>query len=240
MFEPGLLQPLAQTRPDEWKERALAVQRGKSTGFEVLGRIGLPAGLHAFIVRTADPERRELHVVVFDASGAFVSEEHVGQEKQTNNADGVHTRVTHGVLADGVFWESQTVDLLRGAVYLEQQDPSLRRVKPDGSFASSQARLVGRYEDEKSHEVLLLAVEEKCAPAECARLVSYRAGPKKPLQRLAVKAAEAARREIVVSFRGSPKAWVLTLAADEASLTCKNPDGTVQTFVKQSQESVEF
>lgn len=91
----------------------------------------------------------------------------------------------------------------------------------------------GTFHDEKSHEVLVIGSNSADRISlETLQSIVYRAGAGKPNLTLEIVSRVAVEGVLTVRFQRSPKLYVLTYAKDRGSLTCKNPDGTVQTFVR--------
>jgi hypothetical protein len=84
------------------------------------------------------------------------------------------------------------------------------------TISTAWADLSGVFTDEKSREMLLIA----------GKRVFYRANADKKAEELKVVRLDA--KSAAVQFGKSPKIYELKLEAD--ALSCKNPDGTLQTF----------
>lgn len=83
----------------------------------------------------------------------------------------------------------------------------------------------GRWQDPKSNEQLILAPQE-----DGGVQVFYAAKPGQPWQELKVDPAPT-REKLTVSFKvKQPKPYVLSVTAEQ-KIRCRNPDGSVQTFV---------
>lgn len=82
------------------------------------------------------------------------------------------------------------------------------------------------FEDPKSKEQLVLARD-----CDGKASVGYRSRPAKPVQPLAVTASAEGGALLTAEFNGARGEYVLTLEAER--VRCRNPDGSVQEFVKR-------
>jgi hypothetical protein len=106
--------------------------------------------------------------------------------------------------------ETRVVKFARGAV----QDVSSSQ-GPDGLFR-----------DEKSRELLAITSLQ----GSFVGGVTYRAKAGKEVQTLQVVSRDPKAQTVTVRFAKSPKPYVITYAPGRQAVTCKNPDGSVQTF----------
>lgn len=103
----------------------------------------------------------------------------------------------------------------------------LGRIMPSGRFCKAPVTVESAktFRDAKSSETLTLG-------KECGSwAISYRAAEGKPLQWMVLKSADDAKGELVTRFEPSPKPYTLQLDGEQKTVTCTNPDKTVQTFV---------
>lgn len=169
----------------------------------------------------AEQSSTGLYVLVLDASGAISAAAPVST--WTSNmafsdavdgslaADG--TLTTQQLLSGGDGdreGETRVVKLARGSV---KQVSS--RFGPDGLFR-----------DEKSRELLAITSLQK----SFVDAVAYRAKAGKEPQTLQIASKDPQAETVTVRFPKSPKPYVITYAPGRQAVTCKNPDGSVQTF----------
>jgi hypothetical protein len=167
-------------------------------------------------------------LLIYTPQGAFKTSLLLADQSDSE-AGGSHTTST---VSRSLEVSMETHDVMplhdvEGVGELQMTSTSSATISPQGTVVdrpSTWTSAEGEYQDRKSHEVLLLSV----GPAGAQ--VWYRAKDEAPPQKLSPVSADAARRQLVVHFPRSPKPYVLTSPADFSSLSCKNPDGSVQQF----------